>query len=269
MPLREHLAELRSRLVKSALAIAAGAVVGWFVYKPLLRTLMEPLREIAAERGRLITINFPDVTASFNLQLKLSIYLGVVLASPVWLYQLWAFVVPGLTRREKRYAIGFVGVAVPLFLAGMALAWEVLPNAVRFLTGFTPQGATNLITADGYLTFVTRMMFAFGVALVIPLFLVALNMAGLVSARTLRRGWRPAVFLSFLFAALASPTPDAGTMLALAFPIVALYMGAVGVAWIIDRRRARRRAADPVSGLSDDQAAPLEEVQPVDGPDPV
>ncbi len=269
MPLREHLAELRSRLIKSGLAIAAGAVVGWFIYDPLLRTLMEPLREIARERNQLITINFAEVTSSFNLKLKLSVYLGVVVASPVWLYQLWAFVVPGLTRREKRYSMGFVAVAVPLFLAGMGLAWAVLPNAVRFLTDFTPQGATNLISADTYLTFVTRMMFAFGIALVIPLFLVALNMAGLVSAHTLTKGWRVAVFLSFLFAALASPTPDAGTMLALAFPIVGLYMAAVGVAWLVDRRRARRAAAEGLAGLSDDEASPVEEAGPIDGPSSV
>src|SRR4249920_2367536 len=161
MPLRAHLAELRSRLIKSGLAIAVGAVAGWFLYDPLLRTLIEPLREIARERDQLITINFAEVASSFNLQLKLSVYLGIVVASPVWLYQLWAFVVPGLTRREKRYSMAFVGAAVPLFLAGVGLAWVVLPNAVRFLTGFTPQGATNLITADGYLTFVTRMMLAF------------------------------------------------------------------------------------------------------------
>jgi sec-independent protein translocase protein TatC len=170
----------------------------------------------------------------------------------------WAFVVPGLTRREKRIALGYLSVAVPLFLSGIALAWLVLPNAVHFLTSFTPKGATNLVSADSYLTFVTRIMLAFGIAFVVPLFLVALNMLGVVSALALAKAWRISVFLCFLFAAVASPTPDAASMLALAFPMVGLYMVAVGVAWLNDRRRDRKAAAAGYGGLSDDQASRLD-----------
>ena len=164
---------------------------------------------------------------------------------------------PGLTKREKRYAMSFVAAGVPLFLAGIGLAWMVLPNAVKFLTNFTPKGASNYINADDYLTFVTRIMLAFGVAFVVPLLLVALNMAGVMSAATLGRGWRIAVFLTFLFAAIASPTPDAGSMLALAFPMTGLYVLAWAIAWLNDRRKARRAAADPLAGLSDDEASAL------------
>jgi diacylglycerol kinase (ATP) len=153
---------------------------------------------------------------------------------------------------------------VPLFLAGIWLAWLVLPNAVHFLLGFTPAGTQNIITAGEYFTFVLQILITFGIAFVTPLLLVALNMVGVVSAATLAKGWRLAVFLCFLFAAIASPTADAGTMLALAFPMVGLYMLAVGIAWLTDRRRARRAAQSELAGLGDDEASPLPTADPFD-----
>jgi sec-independent protein translocase protein TatC len=260
MPLGEHLRELRQRLIKAGIAILVGAVIGWFLYQPLFEALVRPIIDLTHERvGADAKVVFPQVASPFNLQLKLAFYLGVVVSSPVWLYQLWAFIVPGLTRREKRYAFSFVAAGVPLFLAGIGLAWMVLPNAVKFLTEFTPRGAANYINADDYLTFVTRIMLAFGIAFVVPLLLVALNLAGVLSARALGRGWRVAVFLCFLFAAIASPTPDAGSMLALAFPMTGLYVIAWFIAWLHDRRKARQAGADPLAGLSDDEASPLPE----------
>lgn len=261
MPLREHLRELRSRLLKAGIAIALGGVVGWLVYDRLLLELTAPLDRIQAERGILAKINFGQVAASFNIKLKIAVYLGIVVSSPVWLYQIWAFVVPGLTRKERRTSMGFVGVAVPLFLSGVWVGWRVLPNAINFLTDFIPKNGASLIDAETYLTFVTRLLLAFGIAFVLPLFLVALNLAGVVSALTLAKGWRIAVFLVFLFAALASPTPDAGSMLALAFPMVGLYLLAVGFAWLVDRRRAKK---NPYSELSDDEASPLDLGDPFD-----
>ena len=257
MPLREHLRELRSRLLKAGLAVLLGGVLGWFLYDPLIQQLKEPLDRVAQERHTLSELNFGQVSSPFNLKIKLSVYIGLAVASPVWLYQLWAFIVPGLTKREKRYAVAFVAAAVPLFGAGLALAWVVLPKAVEFFAGFTPRGSANLISADEYLTFVTQVFLAFGVAFVVPLLLVALNLVGVLSALTLAKGWRIAVFATFLFAAVASPSPDAGSMLALAFPMVGLYLCAVGVAWVVDRRRARRAAADPLSQLADDEASTL------------
>jgi len=257
MPLGDHLRELRGRLLKAGAAIILGSIAGWFLYEPFFEALQQPVRRVKAERGEsIVTIAFTDVSSPFNLKLKLSIYMGLVAASPVWLYQLWAFIVPGLNRREKRHALGFVAAAVPLFLSGIFLAWLILPNAVLFLTAFTPEGTANVIPADTYISFVTRLMLVFGIAFVIPLFLVALSLLGLVRAVTLAKGWRIAVFLIFLFAAMASPTPDAGSMLAMAFPMVGLYMIAVGVAWLIDRRRAKN---NPFTELDDDEASPLEE----------
>jgi sec-independent protein translocase protein TatC len=257
MPLREHLRELRNRLVKAGIAVLVGGVVGWFLYNPLLSALIAPITTHRAGGG-ITGLNFPGAVDPFNIKLKISTFTGLVIASPVWLYQLWAFIVPGLTRREKRYAIGYVAAAVPLFLAGVGLAWLVLPNALHFFFSLTPANGSNLIDADSYLSFVTQIILAFGVAFVVPLLLVALNMVGMVSALTLAKGWRIAVFLTFLFAAVASPTPDAGSMLALAFPMVGLYMIAVGICWFNDRRRARRAVAEGFGGLSDDEASPLD-----------
>src|SRR3954453_23712226 len=259
MPLREHLRELRNRVFKAGIALVLGAIAGWFLYDPVSNALQKPIVDAAHARvGSLVTLNLEGVATSFNLKLRMTFYIGLVISSPVWLYQLWAFIVPGLTRREKRYSIGFVAAAVPLFLAGIGLAWLVLPNAVHFLLGFTPSGTANIINASDYFTFVLQIMLAFGVALVIPLLLVALNFAGILSAVAMAKAWRAAVFLCFLFAAVASPTPDAGSMLALAFPMVGLYLIAVGIAYLNDRRRAKRAAAAGFGDLSDDEASPLD-----------
>ncbi len=259
MPLREHLRELRSRVVRASIGIAIGAVVGWFLYDRLLHAVTDPLLAIAKQRNVPVSINYPSLSGSFNLKLEMSVYIGLVIAAPVWLYQIWAFVVPGLNKREKRTAMSFAAVATPLFAAGVTVAWFVLPNAIRFLTSFVPEGSgTSFLDAEGYLTFVAKLFLAFGVAFVIPLFLVALNMIGILSGIAMAKAWRVAVFLVFVFAAMASPTPDAASMLALAFPMVGLYLLAVGFAILNDRRRAR---ANPFAGLDDDEASSLDDLR--------
>jgi sec-independent protein translocase protein TatC len=164
----------------------------------------------------------------------------VLVSSPIWVYQLWAFITPGLTRRERLVTVGFLSAAVPLFLTGAFLAWWLLPQAVGVLTGFTPENAANLISAQEYLTFVMRMVLAFGAGFLLPVIMVALTMVGLVEGRTWLHGWRLAVMLSFLFGAVATPTGDAVSMLVLAVPITILYFAAVGIGLVLDRRRARR-----------------------------
>lgn len=258
MPLREHLRELRRRLIFSLLAVAVGAAFAWILYEPLFNAVQQPL-EAAKARGHRAELNFNRVGAALNFKIKMTFFVGVVLACPAWLYQLWAFIVPGLTRREKRYALGFVGVSAPLFLSGLSLAWLVLPKAVEFLTDFTPKSAVNYVDSDEYLTFVTKILVAFGVAFLLPVVLVGLNLAGVLTARAMLQGWRVAVFLCFLFAAIASPSPDAWGVIALASPMVGLYFAAIGVAWIVDRRRARR---NPYAGLSDDEASALDDDLP-------
>jgi sec-independent protein translocase protein TatC len=262
MPLRSHLAELRRRLLICALAIGLGAVAGWFLYDPVLQHLREPFDRINAEAGRDAAINFGDVMGSLNLKIKLSVYIGLVAASPVWLFQIWGFITPGLTRKERRYGLGFVAAGVPLFLGGVTVAWLWIPRAVEVLTEFTPVGAKNFVDAGQYFSFVTRLILAFGIAFVLPLLLVVLNFAGLVTGAAMGKQWRIAVFIAFLFAAVMSPSPDPGGMLAMAVPMTVLYALAVGVSLLNDRRRRRRDEA-ALAALGDDEAAPLDSAEPV------
>jgi sec-independent protein translocase protein TatC len=244
MPVRVHLVELRRRILLAGAGLLVGAVVGWFVYDWVLGALMEPLERAARVNNGTITLNFSTVAASFDVKLQLSAFLGFLISCPWWMYQLWAFVAPALTRRERWRAAGFVGASVPLFLGGAYLAWWVLPNAVQLLTEFTPARAVNFIEAQTYLGFVVRVMGAFAVAFLVPVVMVALNLAGVVRAKTWAHGWRWAIFVSFLFAAIASPTPDVLTMFVLALPICALYGIAVGLGFLHDRRLDKRIAAE-------------------------
>jgi len=257
MSLGDHLRELRRRFVIAASAIAVGSVLGWVEYNWLFDQIMAPLRKIALERHGLVNINFGGITQPFTVQLQVALFVGVIVASPVWLFQVWGFIVPGLTKREKRTSMAFIGAAVPLFLLGCFFATIAVPHAVEVLLGFTPQGAANLPDAALYLTFVTRFILAFGLAFLLPVFLVGLNVAHVLPARIMLKGWRVAVLLIFVFAAMMTPTPDAWTMLALAFPMVAFFFAAVGIATLLDRRRARR---DPAwAKVADDEASPLDD----------
>jgi sec-independent protein translocase protein TatC len=255
MPLREHLSELRRRVVRAGLAVLAGAVVGWFLYDPLVAELTEPIKRVAESEGRVAELNFPQVATSFDLKVKLSVWLGIIVSSPVWIYQLWAFITPGLTRRERRYAMGFVAAAVPLFLAGIWLAWQFIPNAVRFLTSFTPEGGSNIINAQDYLGFVMRLLLAFGVAFLLPVVLVGLNFVGLVRGRSLVKAWRWVTVACMTFAAIATPTPDVTAMFMLALPMLLLFVVAIGICLLNDRRRDRREPS--FAGLDDDTPSPL------------
>ncbi|MBD8077813.1 twin-arginine translocase subunit TatC [Cellulosimicrobium arenosum] len=243
MPLREHLLELRKRLFLTSIGLVLGALVAWFVYQPMLAALQAPLEEAAREQGKLIRLNFSGLASALDMQIKVSLFLGVFLSCPWWLYQLWAFITPGLTSKERRYAFGFLGASVPLFLGGALLAWWVLPHAVTILAGFVPDGASNLADAQGYLSFVMRLVLAFGIAFVMPVILVVLNFAGLLRAASIAKGWRWAVLIAFVFAAVMTPTPDALTMIFVALPICALYFGALGIAYLHDRRADKREAA--------------------------
>lgn len=254
MPLREHLRELRNRILLVTVGLVLGAVLGWIWYPTIFEWLQAPVADLADQRDQLIVLNFGGVATPLDLQIKLSLFAGVILTSPWWIYQLWAFITPGLTRRERWYTIGFLGAGVPFFLVGAALAWWLLPKAVSLLAGLTPDEAVNVIDAQAYLGFVMRVVLAFGLAFLLPVLMVGLNLAGLVRARTLINGWRWAVLLAFLFAAVATPTADAVSMLALGVPICLLYFAAVGISAVTDRRRDRRAAANqtaaPAEGRS-------------------
>lgn len=247
MPLREHLREARRRMLLAALGVVAGAVLGWIFYDPVFDALQAPIGA-ANDAGRTAALNFAGVATSFDIRVRVALFVGVLVSSPWWLFQVWAFVAPGLTAKEKRIALGFVAAGVPLFLTGAAVAWSFLPHAVLLLTEFTPSGSVNFISAQTYLEFVMQLVLAFGLAFLLPLAMVALTSLGIVRGRTWGRGWRWAVLLVFTFAAVATPTPDALSMILLALPICGLYFAALGVCVLLDRRAGRDRPVDAAPG---------------------
>ena len=258
MSLGDHLRELRRRVLIAGAAVFLGAIAGWFVYNPLLNRLSQPVEELNLQRGaNFAKLNFGNLTDPFAVHTTVALFVGLVLASPVWLFQVWAFIVPGLTRREKRTSLVFIGTAVPLFLAGGWLAYITLPKAVDALLSFTPDGSSNILPAADYLNFVLKFILAFGLAFLLPVFLVGLNAAGVLPARIMVKSWRPAVFLIFLFAAVMTPSPDPWSMIVLAIPMVGLYFLAVGISFLLDRRKARRAPKTTWQDLPDDQASPL------------
>lgn len=240
MSLSGHLKELRNRLFWSALFVVAGAVGGWFLFDPVFNELQKPIVALAAEPGSNATINFPTVVSAFDVRLQVSIFLGVLLSSPIWLYHLWAFITPGLKKREKRYTLGFVFAAVPLFAAGTLLAWSSLPSFVRVLVGFTPEGGANVINATEYILFTIRILLVFGLAFVLPVVLVMLNLVGVLSAESIIKSWRLAIFVSAVVGAIATPAAEPMAMFLLMLPLLFLYFIAAGIAQLHDKRQERK-----------------------------
>lgn len=263
MPLTEHLRELRIRLVRSVLAIVIASIGAAFFYHQLFDLVTAPFDSVADDlraKGYRVILNFKGVGDPFTFALKICAMAGIFIASPVWLYNLWGFVAPGLHRREKQYGIAFVATSVPLFIGGAVLAYLFLPRGFALLFSFNPapDRVANIVGLDDYLSFVLRMFLVFGIAFVLPVFLVALNLAGIVTGRQLLRAWRPVILGAFVFAAVATPSGDPWTMTALAAPMLALYYIAAGLSLITDRRR-RQAGIDGIDydSLDDDEPSPL------------
>lgn len=250
MALVEHLKELRNRFLVAAVAIVVATVPGWQFYDPVMAALIEPIKVRGGQ------VNFAGLTDPFALHLQIAIYIALFISSPIWLWEIWAFIVPGLTRKEKRTAIAFIGTAIPLMLAGVWLAYLTLPKAVEILLDFTPAEGSNIIAADLYLNFTSRFLLAFGLSWLLPVLMVALNMIGVLTAAAMLRVWRFAVVGIFVFAAVMTPTPDPWTMFTLALPMVTLYFAAYGISALNDRRRRLMRPAW-AEEIADDQASPL------------
>jgi sec-independent protein translocase protein TatC len=269
MPLREHLRELRRRLVISLVAICLGAVVGWVYYTPIFDVISQPIQDVvdqAAAQGRDVRLVVSGVTDAFMLQVKVAALSGVVLASPIWIYQLWAFVTPGLHAKERRWVYVFVLISVPLFLAGVVLAYVLMPKGLEVLLGFTPQNVGNYLPVDRYLSFFLRMVIVFGIGFLTPLFIVGLNMLGILSGQRLAKAWRYIIFGVFVFAAVATPTGDPITMMLLATPVLVLVGAAVVFSLLNDRRRRRNGAEPDYDQWDDDEVSPIAES--VEGEDP-
>lgn len=258
MTLAEHFREFRRRVIVSGASIAVLAIaIGIWFYWPIYWKLTEPWEQYkAANPDTLIVLNFGEATSALSQRISLSIWAGVILSSPIWLYQIWAFIVPGLTKKEKRWSLGFIAAMVPLFLTGVFVAYSVLPTALMVLYGFTPPGASNLQDNAKYFAFVTRLILVFGIGFLLPVFIVALNLVGVLPSRVILGSWRIATLLIMVFAAVATPTGDAYTMLLLGGPLLVLYLIAGVIARFIDRRRERDRP-EWATDLADDQASAL------------
>lgn len=222
MSLAEHLTELRSRVIRSVVAIALGAVVGWFLYPQILDILIDPYCEILPQ-DRPCRLIVTDPLEGFSIRIKLAAYVGLVLASPVVLWQLWRFITPGLYDKEKRYAIPFVLSSIVLFLLGAALALWSFPRALEFLVQIGGQDLEPFYTPGRYLSLITFMMLAFGVGFEFPVVLMFLQIAGVLHWRTLASWRRYAVVVIFVATAIITPSGDPITLLTLAVPLCLFY----------------------------------------------
>lgn len=241
MPLADHVREARRRAVRAAVALLVGVVVGYLLSEPILDVLRAPIEEIARDRNA--SLNYDTITGAFDLRLKIAIFAGIVLASPVWLFEVFAFLTPGMTRREKRYTYGFGLTAIPLFLGGCAFGLVLFPHMVELLAGFSSAQDSTILTASYYVDFVTKVVLAIGIAFVVPVFVVLLNFLGLVSAETIRRSWRVIVVVIALFSALVTPAADVLSMFLVAVPMTALFGAAMAITHLHDRRAVRRQLA--------------------------
>ncbi|YAL84588.1 twin-arginine translocase subunit TatC [Dermacoccaceae bacterium W4C1] len=270
MSLGEHFREFRNRTLIAALALTVGAIVGWIYYDPgwifghrfdgVWNHLIAPLKDFAEQRRQeddsFVSPNFNQPTQAFTIRLKISLFVGVILSSPVWLWQIWAFLVPGLTPKEKKVARLFVCGAVPLFVGGCLLGAYAINNVLDVLYGFTPESATNIVDASNYVGFVTKFILVFGLAFLLPVLLLALNTIGILPGRMMLRGWRIAVLAIALFSAMMSPTPDVWSMFVLMFPMIGLYYLSCGIAILLDRRRAKKNRPEWMD-TADDEASSI------------
>ena len=270
MTLIEHVRELRNRLFVASVAVVVGLILGFVISHWVFGILKAPYCDLPSSADATGSCEFITlaVTDQLMLRLKISLWVGLVVSAPVWLYQLWAFVAPGLHRHERKWAYIFVALATPLFTAGVVLAYLVIGHSLAFIMEAGVIGAPTKLEVTAYVGFVMNMLLLFGAAFEFPLLLLMLNFTGLVSARRLLSWWRAVVFLSFVFAAIATPDPGPFGMTLLAACITLLYFIAVGVAFMNDRRKGRGK--EIYAGLDDDAISPLEEERvPVGASDPI
>jgi sec-independent protein translocase protein TatC len=262
MALVDHLRELRARLLRSMLALVVALIVALIFYDAIFDIIYHPYalaREQLKDKVR-TTPTISGAGGPLLLQLKMCGVAAIIATSPYWLSQIWGFIVPGLHAHEKRWTRIFAAVAGPLFLVGVAVGYYVLPKGLAVLIGFAPDKLVSLVEFGDYFSFFSRMLLVFGVSFEIPLFVLLLNFAGVVSGRTLGR-YRPWIVVgTFVFAAVATPSTDPFSMLMLALPMTLLFMVSEVIARLVDRRKRDR---SPLAGLDDDEASPIE------GPDAI
>ncbi|MDT0157135.1 twin-arginine translocase subunit TatC [Microbacterium sp. ARD32] len=253
MSLGEHLREARRRLIIAVLGFVVGMVIAALVTTPVINFLTEPINAINAERGaHFAELVFAKISSGFNLRLRMAMAIGLLLSAPVWLWQLWAFIVPGLTKKEIKYTVGFVCAAVPLFFTGCYVAVLVAPHVIEVMSNFVPDVGKNFLDSDYYYDFILKFVLVIGISFVLPVFMVALNLAGIMTGKAMLKGWRVAVLVAALFAAIATPAADIGSMFLLGGILIVLYFAAATLSLLFDRRKGKQRRAD---GLDPDAPA--------------
>jgi len=256
MALADHFRELRARLLRAITVLVIAIIVALIYYDPIFEFVTSPYRDALSQLNKNVDSRLisSDIGGPLMIQLKLCTFVAIGATSPYWLWQIWAFILPGLNPRERKWSWVFICVASPLFLAGMALGFYILPKGLAVLIGFTQTGVENLVDVGRYVGFLTQMLLVFGVAFEIPLFVVMLNLVGVLPGRVLGR-YRPWIVLgTFVFAAIATPSTDPFSMLFLAVPMLVLFGISEVITRAIDRTRARRAEAQ---GIPLDEASPL------------
>lgn len=256
MTLGQHLVELRGRVVRSAIAVLVGTVVVWTRYPFFFAIIRRPY-DAVADGGQEAQLMLTGVTSGFSLQLKVAVAVGILVSSPVWLFQMWRFIAPGLHRNERKWAYVFTAVAVPLFASGALLAYHVMPQMLKVLFEFTPADVSNLTSVEMYISFFLQMTLFFGIGFLLPLVLVALNVVGILSGSRIRASWRYIILGSFVFGAVATPNGDPFGMTIVALPMIALAFAAMGIAMLNDKRRNRRAAATGTDQWADDERSEI------------
>jgi sec-independent protein translocase protein TatC len=275
MTLIEHLYELRRRIGFAALAIIVGGIVGflWFNYRvgpvPSLGQLMNgpychlPATQRATFAGRSCALLQTQPFEGFVIRLKVGVAAGIVLMSPIWLFQLWSFITPGLYKKERKLALTFVTSAVVLFAGGAVMAYLVVPEALKVLSNVGGSEFVTALAATAYVSFMLNLLLIFGVSFELPLLVVMLNRVGVLKYEKLRRWRRYMIFGLFVFAAFATPGQDPISMCALAGGLTILLELAVQISRIHDRRKDQERVEEGWDGLDDDEASPMPAAEPV------
>ena len=267
MPLLDHLRELRKRIIRAAFFILIFSILGFVYYNQIITTLAEPVCDLklaqSSGSNNCGSLFISGVLGPLNLQVKVAFLTGIIVSAPFWLYQLWAFIAPALHRKERRKSVLFIIAATPFFTLGAALAYYILPIAIRVLFGFTPESLNNLVRFDDYLSFVLRIILIFGLAFELPVFLVSLNLIGVLSGKAILKPWRFAIFGITVFVAAFSPTADPLSMAALALPLIVFYFGAGAIALLVDKKRDKKSKQ-----IGDNQAADIDQASPIDEPLP-
>jgi sec-independent protein translocase protein TatC len=269
MTLIEHIRELRNRLTKAVIAILAGIGVGLFFAQDIFDVIKKPYCAIDPQHTHDCGFVALGITDPFTLKLRLALYAGLVLAAPFWLYQLWAFVAPGLHKHERKWAYLFASIAGPLFFLGAFMAYFVVGKGMQFLINAGVGGFSLTLEITKYVSFVINLVLLFGLSFEFPVLLLLLNFTGVVSGKKMLGWWRIAVLLCFAFAAITTPDPGPFGMTLLAAALSVLYFGAVAVALLNDKRRNRKNRK-LYGDLSDDETSALDyDPEPIEAAEPI